>query len=196
MDNTELAVNSTQRSVEDLLKGWRAGNEADRDELFKRLYTELRTISASLLRAERHTSLSTGDLVNEAAIRLIKLNAIDWQDKAHFLALAARAMRRSLIDHARKKQTNKRQHQKITLVTRIAGEGPNRIDLDKIEKALIRLSVLSPELSEIVELRYFGGMQIQEIAEVTKTSASTVKRNWRTARLWLIETLNTDLADD
>lgn len=171
-----------------LLKDWRAGDVSARDKLFRLLYSELRQVSAALLRVERNSSLSTGDLVNEAALRLIRLDRIDWADKSHFLALSARAMRRVLIDHARKKASDKRQHHKVTLVTRFEG-GQQRLDIDLLEKSLIRLSVIDAEKADIVELRYFGGLSLRDIAEVNGTSASTVKREWRLARAWLLDAM-------
>ena len=97
-------------------------------------------------------------------------------------------MRRILVDHARKKSADKRHHHKVTLTTRVAG-GPERLDLDHLDKALIRLAAIDPERAQIVELRYFGNMTLEEIAEVTGTSDSTVKRNWRTARAWLLDAM-------
>lgn len=176
-----------------LLQAWREGDTEARDALFKLLYVELRQVSAALLRAESNSSLSTGDLVNEAVLRLIKLDQIEWADKSHFLALSARAMRRILIDHARKKKSGKRYHQKVTLVTRAEGVS-QRFDMDLLEKSLIRLSVIDPDKAEIVELRYFGGMSLQEISEVVGASESTVKRQWRVARAWLLDAL-TEEAD-
>ncbi|HPE46832.1 MAG TPA: ECF-type sigma factor [Hyphomonas sp.] len=178
--------------IRGLLAAWREGDEAARDRLFTLLYSELRQVSAALLRAERNSSLSTGDLVNEAVMRLIRLERIEWNDKTHFLALAARAMRRILIDNARRKASDKRQHHKVTLVTRIAGAGADRIDFDILEKALIRLAAIDKAKADIVELRYFAGMSHQEIAEVTGTSEATVKRGWRAARAWLLDALEAD----
>lgn len=171
-----------------LLLRWRDGDMVARDKLFNLLYTELRQVSAALLRAESNNSLSTGDLVNEASIRLIQLDQIEWADKSHFLALSARAMRRALIDHARKKNTDKRYHQRVTLVTRFEGAA-HRVDIDVLEKSLIRLAAIDAEKANIVELRYFGGMTLEEIAEVTGTSESTVKRQWRVARAWLLNAI-------
>ena len=171
-----------------LLQNWRAGDMSARDELFELLYSELRQVSAALLRAESNNSLSTGDLVNEASIRLIQLDQIQWTDKSHFLALSARAMRRVLIDHARKKSADKRLHHRVTLITRFEG-GAHRLDLDVLEKSLIRLAAIDSEKANIVELRYFGGMTLEEISEVTGASASTVKRQWRVARAWLLDTM-------
>lgn len=185
-----MAGNET--NARQLLDKWRAGDTHARDELFDLLYSELKQISAALLRAESNTSLSTGDLLNEASIRLIQLNNIDWSDKSHFLALSARAMRRVLIDHARKKSTDKRHHHKVTLVTRLEGQ-PHRVAMDDLEKALIRLSIIDSDKSNIVELRYFGGMGIAEIAEVTGISESTVKRQWRVARAWLLDAMQENM---
>lgn len=179
---------SNQVETQVLLQDWRRGDTAARNVLFDRLYIELRQISAALLRAESNNSLSTGDLVNEAVLRLIQLDRIDWQDRAHFLALSAKAMRRTLIDHARKKKADKREHQKVTLVTRFEGD-PQNIDLDSLEKALIRLNALDEEKANIVELRYFGGLSLSEIGEILGTSESTVKRQWRVARAWLMDAL-------
>ena len=153
----------------------------------------MRQVSAALLRAESNSSLSTGDHVNEAVLRLIKLDQIEWADKSHFLALSARAMRRILIDHARKKKSDKRFHHKVTLVTRVEGVA-QRLDMDLLEKSLIRLTVIDPAKAEIVELRYFGGMSLQEISEVVGASESTVKRQWRVARAWLLDAM-TEEAD-
>lgn len=175
-----------------LLQAWRNGDIQARDALFKLLYNELRQVSAALLRAERNNSLSTGDLVNEAVLRLIKLEQIEWTDKSHFLALSARAMRRILIDHARKKNSDKRHHHKVTLVTHVEGVS-QRFDMDLLEKSLIRLGVIDPEKAEIVELRYFGGMSLQEIAEVVGASESTVKRQWRVARAWLLDAMTEEV---
>lgn len=178
-----------------LLQAWRDGDIAARDRLFELLYSELRQVSAALLRSESNSSLSTNDLVHEAVFRLIHLDKIEWTDKAHFLALAARAMRRSLIDHARKKKSGKRHHKKVTLVTRIADGGVHKVELDVLEKALIRLNVIDADKAEIVELRYFGGLSLEDISEVTGASISTIKRQWRVARAWLLDCLQ-DAPDD
>ena len=186
----------TKTSIKTLLSAWRNGDMSARDRLFDLLYSDLRQVSAALLRNESNASLSTGDLVNEAAIRLMRLDQIEWADKAHFLALAARAMRRVLIDHARKKNSNKRQHQKVTLISRFGAAGVDRVELDVLEKSLIRLNLIDPEKVEIVEMRYFGGMTLEDIAEVKNVSLSTVKRNWRIARAWLLDALNEARSDE
>ena len=178
-----------------LLSAWRQGDQVARDRLFELVHGELATISAALLRAERTSSLSTGDLINEAVIRLVGLNDIDWADKAHFLALSARVMRRALIDNARKRNSDKRQHQKMTLITDFVDDSPKRIALDHLEKCLIRLGAIDHGKAEIVELRYFGGLTLEEISEVTGASVSTVKRDWRVARAWLLDAMKETAGD-
>ncbi|MEL6360936.1 MAG: ECF-type sigma factor [Pseudomonadota bacterium] len=177
-----------------LLAAWRAGDEAARDSLFDLFYDELRAISAVLLRGEGNISLSTGELVNEAVIRLVGLNRIDWQDKAHFMALAARMMRRVLIDHARKKNADRRDHFRVTLITGLHN-GKEAIDLQRLDEALTRLKVIDPMRAEIVELRYFGGLTVEETGEVVGLSPSSVKRSWRAARAWLSSALSESFGD-
>ena len=175
--------------VRTLLHQWRAGDLRARDELFDRLYSELRIVSAALLRHEGRISLSTGDLVNEASTRLVGLDSIDWQDKAHFMALAARMMRRVLIDHVRKKDADKRHHQKVTLVTGVMGGPSDTIDIQALELALIRLHAIDPQRADIVEMRYYGGLSLEEIGVVIGMSPSSVKRNWRASRAWLLNAI-------
>jgi RNA polymerase sigma factor (TIGR02999 family) len=184
---SDVALNE---DVQKLLHGWRDGDSQARDKLFDRLYVELRKLSSSILRGEGHISLSTGDLVNEAVMRLIGLKYIDWQDKAHFMALASRMMRRVLVEHARKKNANKRDHQKVTLVTQVVGANAQRMDNQLLEHALIRLQALDKERAEIVEMRYYGGLSLEEIAEVIGKSPSTIKRNWRASRAWLVQAIS------
>lgn len=169
-----------------LLHDWQSGSESARDTLFERVYNELRKISAALLRGEGQVTLSTGDLVSEAAVRLIKLDQIDWQNKAHFMAMAAKVMRRVLIDHARAKGRNKRHHQKVTLLTKSGHNSDDALDLMSVENALLRLAVLDKQRADIVELRYYGGLSFEDTAEVLGMSVSTAKRKWRSARAWLL----------
>ncbi|VAW03025.1 Gll4071 protein [hydrothermal vent metagenome] len=176
-------------TAKSLLDAWRAGDISARDQLFDRLYMELRRISMSLLRREGGVSLSTGDLVNEAVMRLIQLEEINWQDKAHFLALSSRMMRRVLIDHARKKNADKRHHQKVTLVTNIMDGMKETYDIHQLEDALKSLQKIDETRAKIVEMRYFGGLSLEEVAEVMNISTSSVKRSWRVSRAWLLNAL-------
>jgi RNA polymerase sigma factor (TIGR02999 family) len=173
-----------------LLAAWRVGDLGARDRLFACLYPELRRAAAALVRREPGLSLSTGDLLHDAVARLIELDRIQWQDRAHFLALAARMMRRAMLDHVRSRRRLKREHCKVELTTAIPG-APN-IELEELNEALDRLATIDRERADIVEMRYFGGMEIADIATVLDISESTVKRRWNAARLWLLEALEAD----
>ncbi|MBS0504928.1 MAG: sigma-70 family RNA polymerase sigma factor [Proteobacteria bacterium] len=170
-----------------LLASWRAGDLAARDRLFALFYPELRRAAAAMVRREPGLSMSSGDLIHEAVARLIGLNRIEWQDRAHFMALAATMMRRALLDHVRSRRRLKREHEKVELTTGIAGEAD--IELEALNDALDTLAAIDPERASIVEMRYFGGMEIADIAGVLGLSESTVKRRWTAARLWLAEAL-------
>lgn len=171
-----------------LLRRWRDGETTARDRLITRVYPELEQIAAARLRRERHVSLSTGDLINEMVLRMIETGAATLADRAHFVALASRMMRHILVDHARSKLTAKRQHEKVELNTRV--DGGRRVDLISLESALIRLKVVDEQLMELVEMRYFGGMTVSDIAHVTGLSEPTVKRRWQVARAWLTDALD------
>lgn len=175
------------QSVE-LFHDWRGGDGAARDKLFAIFYKDLSQAAAAMLRNERTVSLSAGDLVHEVVIKLIQLRQIDWVDRAHFLALAARFMRRVLIDHVRAKRTDKREHCKVELTTRF--EEHRRFDLGKLDHALLRLAAVDAEIAEIVEMRYFGGMTTGDVADVLGCSEPTVKRRWAAARVWLLDAMS------
>lgn len=176
-----------------LLQQWQGGNLTARDRLIARLYPELSQIAAARLRRERNSSLSTGDLINDAVIRLIQAERMDLSGRAHFVALASRMMRNILIDHARSKSSSKRRHVKVELTTNV--DGGQRVDLNQLESALIRLRVLDAALTELVEMRYFGGMTTADIAEVSGMSEATVKRRWQVARAWLVDALENPIED-
>lgn len=175
-------------SGSELLQAWRNGDAEARDRLLAELYPDLVQVAASLLRRESSVSLASGDLVSESVMRLIGLRRIAMEDRAHFMSIAARFMRRALIDHVRAKQAEKREHVKVTLTTRFAGQ-PG-LDLFQLNHALARLGALQPEMAEIVEMRYFGGMTTADIAEVLGISEPTVKRRWSAARVWLRDALD------
>jgi len=181
-------ANQAQAEAATLLRSWRAGNAEARERMIALFYPWLRRAAAGMLRGERNVSLSTGDLVQEAFLRLIRLERIDWQDRAHFMALASTLMRRVLVDHMRAKNAAKRAHQRVTLNTQ--AEGGRLVDFTKLNHALLRLAAIDPERAEIVEMRYFGGMSVADVAEATGLSDATVQRRWTTARAWLIEALD------
>jgi RNA polymerase sigma factor (TIGR02999 family) len=177
----------SERSSDSLLAAWHDGDRAARDALVARLHPELTQIAAARLRSEPNSSLSTGDLINDAVIRLMALDRIEFTNRAHFVALASTLMRQILVDYARAKSTNKRNHHKVELNTRVEGE--QKFDLNSLDSALIRLGAIDMDLAELVEMRYFGGMTLADIAAVTDVSEATVKRRWQTARAWLTDAL-------
>lgn len=167
-----------------LASRWREGDRKAGDQLFSTLDGELRRIAALRLRAERHCSLSTGDLINEAVLRLSRLTIMEFHGRAHILALASTLMRRVLIDAARQRAAAKRGDTPVTLCTDVADwEIP--LDLLELELALRELADLDPERSRIVEMRFFGGMTSADIALVMGISEPTVKRRWAATRAWL-----------
>lgn len=176
-----------------LLAGWQSGASDARDRLIARLHPDLAQIAAARLRGECNSSLSTGDLINDAVLRLIQVTGGAPSDRAHFIALASRMMRHILVDHARKKSSGKRRHHRVELCTAVDRE--QRFDLIQLECALVRLGAIDAELTELVEMRYFGGMTIADVAIVTGWSEPTVKRRWQTARGWLTDALNNPIDD-
>lgn len=171
-----------------LFSAWRAGDERAYDQLFAIYYPDLTRIAAGMLRRERNISLSAGDLVQESVLRLIQLRQVSYVDRAHFLALASRFMRRVLVDHIRAKQSDKRHHHRVTLTTRFERDRP--VDLGVLDQALVRLGLVDRQRAEIVEMRYFGGMSLKDIGEVLSLSEATVKRRWTTARAWLVDAMD------
>ena len=175
-----------------LIVRWRGGDEDARDALIARLHPELEKIAVARLRGERGCSLSAGDLVNDAILRLIRINEVAFADRTHVLALSARMMRRILIERARHMAADKRRHQRVQLNTSI--DGVQRFDVIALETALVRLGLIDSQLSEIVELRYFAGMTLPEVAEILEVSESTALRRWQAARAWLGDALTNPVA--
>ncbi len=168
----------------ELAAQWRDGDRDAGGELLGALDCELRTIAAARLRKERHSSLSTGDLVNEAIIKLTQLDRIEIGGRPHILALASRMMRQILIDKARKRAASKRNFIPVTLSSDLR-EDETPLELLELDRALRELEEFDPERAQIVEMRFFGGMSIPEIADVTGLSEATVKRRWIATRAWL-----------
>lgn len=180
-------VAGRQRYIVDYAKlanAWQDGDQEAGNELFTAVGSELRAIAAARLRQERHCSLSTGDLVNEAIIKLFRLNIMEIQGRAHILALASRLMRQILIDEARKRNRDKHHHVPVTLTTNVA-EWEMPIELLSIDLVLEELAEIDPERAQLVEMRFFGGMSNADIATVLGVSEPTVKRRWVATRAWL-----------
>ena len=176
-----------------MLVAYGAGQRGVLDELMPLVYDELRRIAARFLERERpdHTLQPTG-LVHEAYLRLVNQKQVDWRNRAQFFGLAASMMRRILVNHAEAKRAEKRggKREKISLdeVTIVLRE--DMIDLLELDEALHRLEKFDKLKSEIVELKFFGGLTIEEIAELTQTSTATVEREWAFARGWLYKNLS------
>jgi RNA polymerase sigma-70 factor, ECF subfamily len=179
---------SSQHEVTRLLLRLTDGERAVLDDLLPLIYGELRRLAAGYLRRERpgHTLQPTA-LVHEAYLRLVDQTQVQWQNRAHFLGVAAQMMRRILVDHARGQSAEKRggDFQKLSLDENIDVSGERAADIVALDEALERLATLDPQKSKIVELRFFGGLSVEETAEVLGTSAPTVKRQWRMAKAWL-----------
>lgn len=174
--------------VTQLLVAWSNGDKTALDRLMPLVYMELSRLAHLYMGRERpgHT-LQTTALVNEAYLRLVDQEKMRWENRAHFFGIAARLMREILIEHARSRQAAKRGGAQVRLslgeVERIASK-PD-VNLIALDEALVRLEAIDPRKSRIVELRYFGGLGIEETAEVIGVSPATVKRDWSMARAWL-----------
>jgi RNA polymerase sigma-70 factor, ECF subfamily len=188
MIESSPVVNSSQQEVTRLLIRLMDGERAVLDDLLSLVYAELRRLAAGYLRHERpgHTLQPTA-LVHEAYLRLVDQTQVQWQNRAHFFGVAAQMMRRILVDHARSQQAEKRggDIQKLALDENIDVSGERAAELIALDEALARLAALDPQKSRIVELRFFGGLSVEETAEVLGVSAPTVKRQWRMAKAWL-----------
>jgi RNA polymerase sigma factor (TIGR02999 family) len=178
--------------VTTLLRAWRNGDESAFDKLVPIVYDELRRIARRHMARERHAqTLQTTALINEAYLRLVDIKRIEWQDRAHFLAMAARTMRRVLIEAARARQKQKRgggiEHLTLDEASIVAPDrSPNVLALND---ALDALSAVSPRKAQVIELRFFGGLTNMEAAEVLHVSEDTVRRDWRLAKAWLFREL-------
>lgn len=181
----------TPGPVTRLFSRWRAGDEDAASELLPRVYDELRRLAETYLRRERggHT-LQPTELVNEAFLRLLGTD-VEAVDRTHFFALAARAMRRILVDHARRLQAGKRfaPEDRVTLGTRGTPAAGSEVDVLDLHRALERFARIAPRPAQLVELRYFGGLTNPEAAEVLEVSKATVERDWKSARVWLYQEL-------
>lgn len=177
------------------LHEWGLGKESAFDELMPIVYAELHRQATSYLRRERigHTLQATA-LINEAYLKLIDQREVNWKNRAHFFGIAAQAMRRILVDHARARHRNKRGGNAEDLSLEAAefatSSNGTTVDLIGLDEALTRLAELDERQSRIVELRFFTGMSVEETAEALRISTATVKNEWRTAKAWLFQELN------
>jgi len=181
--------------VTSLLRAWSDGNKEALDRLTPLVYRELHHIAERLMAHERpgHT-LQTTALVNEAYLRLVDVQQVNFQDRAHFLAICARAMRRILVDYARSRDSTKRGAGQVRMEIDegLTAEWSPDSNLLEVDDALNRLAALDPRKSQVVELRFFGGLSVEETAEALKISPETVMRDWRLAKAWLYRELSVD----
>jgi len=180
--------------VTELLQQWSDGQPEALDELLPRVYTELRKLAASYLRRERPThTLQATALVHEAFVKLVDQCAVRWQNRAHFFGIAAQVMRRILVDYARAHGAAKRGagDTPVPLDERLIGAHVIDIDILALDEALTRLATIDPQQSRVVELRFFGGLTMEETAEVLHISPATVGRDWTLAKAWLYAALTT-----
>ena len=188
-----LAASARRRQVTTLLVEWTAGDRAAMDELMPLVYDELRRLArAQMAREQTGHVLQATALVNEAFMRLVDIRRIRWQGRAHFLAMAARLMRRILVEHARARGYQKRgagaPH--VTFDELLVGPRAGMGDLVALDDALAALAVEHERKARVVELRYFGGLSVEETAGILDVSAETVMRDWKFARNWLFRALS------
>lgn len=191
-------VPTKSAEITTLLRAWSLGDAAALDRLTPLLYDELRRLAQRYMHHERagHTLQATA-LANEAYLRLVDVKGVDWQDRAHFLAVSAQIMRRILVDAARTRASVKRggemervNHSTAVDFDQLPAAGSDRaMELCALDDALNSLSQMDPRRAQVVELRYFGGLTVEETAEVLKTSPQTVMRDWKFARAWLAREL-------
>jgi RNA polymerase sigma factor (TIGR02999 family) len=174
--------------ITQLLVKWSDGDKTALDELVPLVYDELHKLAGAYLRRERHNNtLQPSDLVNEAYVRLVGQQGASWQNRTQFFGMAAKLMRNILVDHARRRGAARRGGDQyrisLTRAERVAGK-PD-VDLVHLDDALTQLATTHPEHSQVIELRFFGGLTIEETADVLGLSHATVERHWRFAKAWL-----------
>lgn len=180
-------------NITELLRQWRRGDQSALEQLMPLVYEELRRLARQCMRGERAgVTLQTTALVNEAYLRLVNSSRVQWQDRAHFFAIASQLMRRVLVDEARKRRNLKRggEYTRVQVDEVELNSPPRDFDLFALDRALDGLSEFAPRKGKVVELRFFGGLSIEETALVLGISEDIVKREWRTAKLWLLQELS------
>ncbi|HXT20621.1 MAG TPA: sigma-70 family RNA polymerase sigma factor [Thermoanaerobaculia bacterium] len=178
-----------------LLQAWSGGDAAAEAKLLPLVYDQLRRQAAHQLRRERPGhSLSPTTVVHELYLRLVEQERAAWVNRAQFFAVASRLIRRVLVDHARERLAAKRAGgwQRVTLAEEVAGVGPRDVDMLALDEALAELQAMDPRRARLVELRYFGGLDLEETAAALEVSTATVSREWQLARAWLHRRLATE----
>jgi RNA polymerase sigma-70 factor, ECF subfamily len=185
-------IMAESHQITQLLIDWSKGNELALEQLFPLVYEELRRMARSYMRRQPsgHT-FQTTELIHEAYIKLAKNDEKNWQNRAHFFGVAAQAMRHILVDYARSKHSKKRGgwQERVTLSENAPVSAEHSEQIVELDDVLKQLATMDERKSRVVELKFFGGLNIEEIAEVLKISPETVKRDWRFARTWLLREL-------
>jgi RNA polymerase sigma factor (TIGR02999 family) len=182
---------ASSNQVTDLLARWSKGDAAAREALVPVVYDELRRVAGRCLAGERNQTLQSTALVHEAYLRLVGHDSLRVESRAHFFGIAARLMREILVDHARMRRAAKRRANCLTLTLDAAIAPLKReVDLVTLDDALNRLARLDARQSQIIDLRFFGGLSIEDTSHVLGISPATVKREWATARLWLMREMS------
>jgi RNA polymerase sigma factor (TIGR02999 family) len=184
---------ASSNQVTELLVRWSHGEEAAREELVPLVYDELRRVARRCLAGQPHDqTLQSTALVHEAYLRLVGRSEVHWQNRVHFFAVAARLMRGILVDHARMRLAAKRGGSNLTLTLddSLAAPKQREMDLVALDDALTALAALDPKQGQLVELRFFAGLSIEDTSHVMGLSPATVKREWATARAWLYGEMN------
>lgn len=190
---------ASQADVTLILHEWSDGDDAAPARLMPLVYAELRRLARGYLSRERHDhTLQPTALVHEAYLRLVDQRRVNWQNRAHFLGVAAQMMRRILVDHARSHSSKKRVafRRKLSLDEALLTLGERAAELVALDEGLERLAQFDRRKSQVVELRFFGGLSVEETAAFLKVSEKTVMRDWQIAKLWLYRELGGDEADE
>lgn len=192
MRNGSVIVSEERNEISLILRDWSAGDRESAEALLSLVYDKLREIAAQYLRKERsnHTLQPTA-LVHEAYLKLVDLSGVSWQGRAHFFAVASKVMRHILVDHARARLSEKRggDMQRVAIEDLVRFSKKPDVDLLALDEALTRLAAIDEQQSKIVELRFFGGLSIEETAHILGVSPATVKREWVLAKTWLYRKL-------
>jgi RNA polymerase sigma factor (TIGR02999 family) len=195
LNRTRFVATASSRPVTELLQAWSDGDDEALEQLVPLVEAELRRLARGYMGRERRgPTLQVTALVNEAFLRLTGARRLRWQDRAHFLGIAARLMRRVLVDHARARGYEKRGGglQRVALDENVAVFPEPSLNVFALDRALQTLATVDPRRAQVIELRFFGGLSVDETAVVLRVSTDTVKRDWRLAKLWLLRELEGD----
>jgi RNA polymerase sigma factor (TIGR02999 family) len=192
----------SKAGVTQFLKAWSEGDDAALEQLTPVVENELRRIAhRCMVREKPGHVLQSAALVNEVYLRLVDIPAVSWQDRTHFFAMCARLMRRILTDYARSRNYQKRGGGAVQLSLDSLDQGllvtpEKQADIMALDEALTQFALLYPRQSQVVELRFFGGLDVEEVAEALKISAVTVRRDWKFAKAWLLRAINGEVRDE